>query len=66
MTVCNELSADRRAAMAEGLVTMVIETPLPAVSAALVAEMARAIEAGGAGGPGQIFVPFSVHLPESI
>lgn len=66
VTICNELSPDRRAAMAEGLVTMVINTPLPAVSATLVEQMARAIEAGQAGVPGQHFLPFSIHLPESL
>lgn len=66
VTVCNELSPDRRAAMAEGLVTMVIHTPLPAISAALVAQMARALEADGNATPAQTFVPFGIHLPESI
>lgn len=66
VVVCNELSADRRAAMAEGLVTMVIHTPLPAIAATLVEQMALAIETGEARGGGQHFLPFSIHLPESL
>lgn len=66
VVVCNEITADRRAALAEGLLTMVIDTPLRPLCAELVDLMAHTLENGSAGAPGQTFVPFGVHLPESV
>lgn len=66
VVVCNEITADRRAALAEGLLTMVIDTPLRPLCAELVDLMAHALENGPASAPGQTFVPFGVHLPESV
>jgi LacI family transcriptional regulator len=64
--VCNEITADRRAALAEGLLTMVIDTPLRPLCTELVALMANALEKGAAAAPGQTFIPFGIYLPESI
>jgi LacI family transcriptional regulator len=64
--VCNEITADRRVALAEGLLTMVIDTPLRQLCAQLVELTADTLENGPASASGQTFVPFDVYLPESI
>lgn len=64
--VCNEITPDRRAALAEGLLTMVIDTPLRPLCAELVGLMAHTLERGTANAPGQTFLPFGIYLPESI
>ncbi len=64
--VCNGITADRRVALAEGLLTMVIDTPLRPLCAELVELMAHALENGAAATQGQTFVPFGVYLPESV
>jgi LacI family transcriptional regulator len=66
VTVCNEITPDSRAALAEGLITLVIATPLERLSRELVAQMGHAIKTGGADTPGQIFLPFDMHISETI
>jgi LacI family transcriptional regulator len=65
VAVCNELTADRRAALAEKLLTMVIATPRDMICRELVPLMAEALKPGGSA-PAQIFLPFDIYLPESI
>ncbi|MEQ1949826.1 LacI family DNA-binding transcriptional regulator [Mesorhizobium sp. CN2-181] len=65
IAVCNELTADRRAALAEKLLTMVIATPVERVCRELVPLMAESLKPGGSA-PAQIFLPFDIYLPESI
>ena len=64
--VCNELTPESRAALADNIVTAVIATPIARLSRELVAEMAHAIESRGAGTPGQIFLPFDLYISENI
>jgi LacI family transcriptional regulator len=64
--ICNEITAVSRAALADGILTMVISTPLAALSRELVDLMAHAIETGAANAPGQTFLPFDIYLPENI
>jgi len=64
--ICNEITAQSRAALADDILTMVISTPLAALCRELVALMAHAIEAGAANAPGQTFLPFDIYLPENI
>lgn len=66
VAICNELTVDSRAALAEKLVTMVISTPIATMSRELVRQMAGALDPGGRPGPSQTFLPFEVYLPESI
>ena len=66
VAVCNELTPDSRAALADNIVTMVIATPIERLSRDLVAQMAQAIETGGAETPGQIFLPFDIYVSENI
>ena len=64
--VVPELTAELRAALAEGLVTMAVSTPLAALCRELVALMTHRLSHGAAGAPGQTFLPFEIFLPESI
>ncbi|MER9340621.1 MULTISPECIES: LacI family DNA-binding transcriptional regulator [unclassified Mesorhizobium] len=64
--VCNEITPDSRAALADNFLTMVISTPLAALCRELVGLMAHAIETGAANAPGQTFLPFDIYLPENI
>ena len=64
--ICNEITADSRAAIADGIVTLAISTPLRRLARELVALMVRAIEMGPAEVPGQIFLPFDMHVSENI
>jgi LacI family transcriptional regulator len=64
--ICNEITADTRAALAENLAMMVIATPLQPLCRELVSLMAHSIEQGAAHAPGQTFLPFDVYLPENI
>ena len=66
IAVCNELTPDSRAALADNIVTMVISTPLERLSRELVVQMVQAIETGGAETPGQIFLPFDICISENI
>ncbi|MEO9335881.1 LacI family DNA-binding transcriptional regulator [Mesorhizobium sp. SB112] len=65
VAICNELTADRRAALAEGLLTMVIHTPRERLCREIVPLMAQSLKPGGSA-PAQIFLPFDIHLPESV
>ena len=64
--VVPELTAESRAALAEGLVTMAVSTPLAALCRELVALMTHRLSHDAAGAPGQTFLPFEIFLPESI
>jgi LacI family transcriptional regulator len=66
VAVCNELTPESRAALADNIIAMVIATPLERLSRDLVAQMAQAIETGGAETPGQIFLPFDIYVSENI
>ena len=64
--VVNELTADSRAALADGYVTMVIATPLRELCDDLVDMMVSAVGSGMADLPGQHFLEPRLHLPESL
>lgn len=64
--VVPEITPESRAALADGLITMAIATPLPALCRELVALMVGRIVRGAAGAPGQIFLPFDIYLPENV
>jgi len=66
VAVCNELTPDSRAALAENIMTMVIGTPLERLSRKLVGQMASAIERGATETPGQTFLPFDIFTAENI
>ncbi|MEJ6782446.1 LacI family DNA-binding transcriptional regulator [Aminobacter sp. Piv2-1] len=64
--ICNEITADTRAALADNLATMAIATPLEPLCRELVGLMAHAAEDGATSAPGQTFLPFDIYLPENI
>jgi LacI family transcriptional regulator len=63
--VVNELTPHSRPALAEGIVAMAIGTPLGPLSRELIRLMAEAVKSDAAI-PAQTFLPFDIHLPESI
>ncbi|MGN8023259.1 LacI family DNA-binding transcriptional regulator [Phyllobacterium sp. 22229] len=64
--ICNEITPESRAALADKVVTMAIATPLPRLCRELVELMGHVIETGAANTPGQTFLPFDIYLPENI
>jgi len=64
--ICNEITVDTRAALADNLAVMAIATPLAPLCRELVGLMAHSIEEGAANAPGQTFLPFDIYLPENI
>ena len=64
--VCNELTPETRSGLIDGVVTMVIGTPLPALAARAVDAMVRAIAAPAPEPPTQILLPFDLYSPENI
>lgn len=66
VVVCNEITAETRAALADNLLVMVISTPLAALARATVEIMVSAIEGAPASVPDPLILPFDVFLPENI
>jgi LacI family transcriptional regulator len=64
--ICNELTPFNRAALAEGIVTALIGTPLELIARTLLDLMASAISTPKPEGVGQIFVPFNLYVSENI
>lgn len=66
VAVVPELTPDSRAALADGVISMAVGTPLPRICRTVIAQMARALEAGASEAAGQIFLPLEIFLPENI
>jgi LacI family transcriptional regulator len=64
--ICNELTPVSRAALADRTIVMVINTPLAAVSHEVVRMMAKSLGAKVDQRISDRFLPFEIHLPESI
>lgn len=65
--VVSALTPDSRAGLSEGLVTLVIDTPLEKLCAELYARMAQGTQGGGqVSDPGQIFLQPEIHVAESL
>jgi LacI family transcriptional regulator len=64
--VCNEITPDTSAALADDVVTAVIDTPLEPLCRSLVSAMILALREGAARVPGQIFVPFDLVVSENM
>jgi LacI family transcriptional regulator len=64
--VCNELTEVSSAALADGAVTMVINTPSAAISRAVVRLMAETLQPSAKGRIADAFLPFEIYLPESV
>lgn len=66
VAVCNELTPESRAALADDVVAAVIATPLDRLCDDLLAMMVRTIDSGAAETPGQTFLPFNIYISENI
>ncbi|APG86772.1 transcriptional regulator, LacI family (plasmid) [Sinorhizobium americanum] len=66
VAIVNEITPDSRAALADGVITMAIATPLRRLCRELTTLMARVIETGTAIPSGQIDLPFDIYLPENV
>lgn len=66
VAICNEITPDSRSALTDGILTMVIATPLGRLCRELTDLMAGAILKSETSGPGQFFLPFDVYLPENV
>ena len=64
--VCNELTADSRRALIDGVATMVLSTPLPLLASRAVDLLARALAAPLPEVAGQTLLPFEVYVSENI
>jgi LacI family transcriptional regulator, galactose operon repressor len=64
--VVNELTPDSMSALQDHIVTAVIATPLEKMCSALVDLMITAVSGGPSETPGQLFLPFDIHVPESV
>ena len=64
--VVSALTGDSRAGLAEGVITLVTDTPLERLCRDLVVIMARAVAAGPPQGGIQHFLPPSLHVAESV
>jgi LacI family transcriptional regulator len=64
--VVNELTPDSTAALQDDIVTAVIGTPREKMCRAVVELMISAVAQGPSETPGQLFLPFDLHVPESV
>ena len=64
--VCNELTAEARAGLIDGVLTAVISTPTALLAERAAASMAAALEAPQDAVPSPIYVPFEIYLPTNI
>jgi len=64
--VCNELTAEARDGLIEGVLTAVISTPTGLLAQKAVAAMAAALAAPAEPVPTPIYVPFELYLPTNI
>lgn len=66
VAICNEDTPESRAALADDVITLVINTPLDRLCSELVSLMVRRIENSAAPWQSQLFVPFELLLSENI
>ncbi|GLS85840.1 LacI family transcriptional regulator [Cypionkella aquatica] len=64
--VANELTDFSRRAMADGVLSLVIDTPIRAICTELFDLALRAVTRGPGQSSGQVFLPMNLVLPESI
>jgi LacI family transcriptional regulator len=64
--VCNEKTPESSVALADEIMTMVIDTPLDRLCRELVSLMTHAIREGAAHLPGQAFLPFDMLVAENM
>ena len=66
VAVCNEITPESRAALAENVMALVLSTPIARLASELVQIMAAAIATPTQDPPGQTFLPFDLFTSENI
>ena len=66
VTVCNELIPETRAALIDGIVDLVIATPIRALADRTVSAMIEALTGQGDDVPPQTLLPFEIYISENI
>lgn len=67
VTVCNELTGEHRAALIDGVIDLVIRTPVERIADAAVRAMVRALESGAVPMHGVVMAqPFDLFTPENV
>jgi LacI family transcriptional regulator len=67
VTVCNELTGEHRAALIDGVIDLVIRTPVERIADAAVRAMVRALEPGAVPMQGAMLTqPFDLFTPENV
>lgn len=64
--VVNKLTPESTAALQDHRITAVIATPLPQLCRTLIDLMINTVRNGPSETPGQLFLPFNLHVPESM
>ncbi len=64
--VCNELTAEARAGLIDGVLTAVISTPTALLAERALTAMSAAIASPHETAPSPVFVPFELYLPTNI
>jgi LacI family transcriptional regulator len=65
-TVVNELTPESRPALADGIVSMVVATPLERLAEDLIGRLVRASQGGSSEESQDVYLPMVLHLPESL
>jgi LacI family transcriptional regulator len=67
VTVCNELTAEHRAALIDGVIDLVLRTPVERIADAVVHAMVAALAPGAAPARGAMLAqPFELFTPENV
>ncbi len=67
VTVCNELTDEHRTALIDGVIDLVLRTPIERIGEAAVRAMVRALEPAGATPAGApLLQPFELYTPENV
>jgi LacI family transcriptional regulator len=66
VAVCNELTANNKAALIDGTLDLVLDTPIAKISEKVVQLMCEACEAGDRTALGQILFPVDMYISENI
>ncbi|WP_274426926.1 LacI family DNA-binding transcriptional regulator [Chelativorans sp. YIM 93263] len=64
--IVNELTPDSTAALQEHLITGILATPLQSMCRSLLEHMVNSVRSGQAETSGQLFLPVTIHVPESL
>jgi LacI family transcriptional regulator len=66
VVVCNELLPVTRAALLDGVIELVLSTPLPALAARTVEALTRAVAGGPGTGLAEVLLPADLYISENL